>query len=459
MLKSLRPSNLVLLAASPFFVYLFATNDNYYRSLVFIIGVEDHAGSIFLAFLLLVAMLALGIWIAIQSLKVEQRPLPPALALIHLALALHLAWLHDLDRFWHSVIGAMLDIRSSPWMVPSERQPTLTGEALDTLDQVSSFGLSAYALIFGLLLLSPMLRGRKPPRVALWSVLGLNLVGLVYLLLFAHLGFATGLFVTLRAAVLAYVVAAVLGLGLAGLLGLKPGKRTLHHAIATILLLGVGSGVLLTRAEVGYRLVGSLEQRVAIISGTPSRLSDAVKTGSWPGGDQAQHQIRGVDNAERALDLLLNDERVSAALLPSDATPDDMRDLWPVHWEVSVLPDHYRTPGLILAVLAVLLALFTLSAWQRQKHPLAVFAEFFIDVVRGIPMLVIILYIGLPLSGALKDATGGFFDLPNMVRGMIAISIGYSAYMAEIFRAGIEAIPRGQIEASQSLGLSRWDTA
>ena len=74
-------------------------------------------------------------------------------------------------------------------------------------------------------------------------------------------------------------------------------------------------------------------------------------------------------------------------------------------------------------------------------------------------MLVIILYIGLPLSGAVKDATGGAINLPNMMRGLIAISIGYSAYMAEIFRAGIEAIDRGQIEAARSIGLSRWQTA
>ena len=74
-------------------------------------------------------------------------------------------------------------------------------------------------------------------------------------------------------------------------------------------------------------------------------------------------------------------------------------------------------------------------------------------------MLVIILYIGLPLAGAVKDATGGGIDMTNMTRGIIAIAIGYSAYMAEIFRSGIEAIPRGQIEAGGSLGLSRWQTA
>ena len=112
-----------------------------------------------------------------------------------------------------------------------------------------------------------------------------------------------------------------------------------------------------------------------------------------------------------------------------------------------------------LAVMAFLLGLMTFSGWQHGKHPLAVGAEFFIDTIRGIPMLVIILYVGLPLSGAVKDASAGVIDLPNFTRGIVAISIGYSAYMAEIFRAGIEAIPRGQIEAAQSMGLTRWQVA
>ena len=450
--KGLRPSNLVLLAASPFLVYLFLSNDNYFRSLVFIIGVEENAGIIFWAFLSFVAAFALGIYAGLLALRGKACLLP---AVGHLILILYIAWLHDLDGFWHSVVGNMLDIRSSPWMVSTERTPTLTDDALGFLGQATTLTLSVYAITFIALFLWPIWRKQTPRRMTASVILGICVATILYLLLFAHLGFATGLFVTLRAAILAYLVAAVLGLGLAGLLGLTPGPKIVRNALLIVLALVMASTFLFTRAEVGYQLVGSVDQRIAIVGGTPSRLADAIKTGNWPGGDQARHTIRGADSADRAVDLLLNDDRVSAAMLPSGRVPAGM----PVLWEVSVLPDHYRTPAIVLVVLAFLLLLFTFSAWQREKHPLTVFAEFFIDVVRGVPMLVIILYIGLPLSGALKDATGGFFDLPNMVRGMIAISIGYSAYMAEIFRAGIEAIPRGQIEASKSLGLSRWYTA
>ncbi|MDE0222993.1 MAG: amino acid ABC transporter permease [Spirochaetaceae bacterium] len=100
------------------------------------------------------------------------------------------------------------------------------------------------------------------------------------------------------------------------------------------------------------------------------------------------------------------------------------------------------------SVIGLLLLSLTFGGAMHRLHPLAVESEFFVDAVRGIPMLVIILYIGLPLSGGI--------DLPNYMRRVIAISIGYSAYLAEIFRSGIEAVPRGQVEAAKSLGLSGW---
>ena len=74
---------------------------------------------------------------------------------------------------------------------------------------------------------------------------------------------------------------------------------------------------------------------------------------------------------------------------------------------------------MVFGVFGFLLGLLTFGGWQHRMHPLAVFAEFYIDILRGIPMLVIILYVGLPLSGAVKQATDGFIDLPNMIRGCL----------------------------------------
>jgi polar amino acid transport system permease protein len=121
-------------------------------------------------------------------------------------------------------------------------------------------------------------------------------------------------------------------------------------------------------------------------------------------------------------------------------------------WRVTFLPEQYKLPGLGLGIIGLILAIVTFGGAVHFRHPLAVAAEFYVDTIRGIPILVIILYVGFPLSGTLKDMTDGGIDLPNLVRGIIALAIGYSA-MAEIFRAGIEAVPKGQVEAARSLGL------
>jgi polar amino acid transport system permease protein len=286
-------------------------------------------------------------------------------------------------------------------------------------------------------------------------VMMLQLIAAGYLLFIVHAGFASGLFITLRAAIFAYIAAAILGLCWAGLQGLTPGPNTfLKYALVSLALAGSSAYFFMQPADT-FVLVGSLEKRVAIIKGTPQSLTDTIRYGEYDGATHEAVKIRSVATVEDALKALALGTSVTAVFVPQDTDTADN----PILWEISFLPNDDRVPAMSLAVMAFLLGFMTFSGWQHKNHPLSVGAEFFIDTIRGIPMLVIILYVGLPLSGAVKDASGGVIDLPNMTRGIIAISIGYSAYMAEIFRAGIEAIPRGQIEAAQSMGLSRWHVA
>jgi polar amino acid transport system permease protein len=98
-------------------------------------------------------------------------------------------------------------------------------------------------------------------------------------------------------------------------------------------------------------------------------------------------------------------------------------------------------------------------------------ATFYVEIIRGIPILVFLFYIAFvaapAMVGGFNWVMGPLIDMgwlaPATVRGfdfvwraIFALTICYSAFIAEIFRAGIEAVGRGQIEAARSLGLSRW---
>lgn len=84
-------------------------------------------------------------------------------------------------------------------------------------------------------------------------------------------------------------------------------------------------------------------------------------------------------------------------------------------------------------------------------------ATLYVEVVRGIPLLVLVFYVfyvvGPSITGLAPDALKPFFRDP-LTEAIVALAIGYGAYLAEVFRAGIESISRGQMEAARSLGLS-----
>lgn len=85
------------------------------------------------------------------------------------------------------------------------------------------------------------------------------------------------------------------------------------------------------------------------------------------------------------------------------------------------------------------------------RSPLRQLAIVYIDVFRAIPLLVllVIVYYALPFVG---------IRLSPFLSAVTALSLVSSAYSAEIFRAGIEAVPQGQFEAARSLGLRPWPT-
>jgi polar amino acid transport system permease protein len=110
--------------------------------------------------------------------------------------------------------------------------------------------------------------------------------------------------------------------------------------------------------------------------------------------------------------------------------------------------------GLVLAVLRQLPG--------RALAPVRGLAIAYIDVFRGIPLLLVLLLISggfgaLALEGVIPRAIGipTFLGKPDPFwYGVMGLTITYGAYMAEVYRAGIEAVPQGQMEAARSLGMT-----
>jgi len=83
-------------------------------------------------------------------------------------------------------------------------------------------------------------------------------------------------------------------------------------------------------------------------------------------------------------------------------------------------------------------------------------ATVYVEVVRGIPLLVQLFYIYFGIPQLIDHSPlKGIIHLNGPSSAIIAISICYGAYMAEIFRAGIQSLPKGQMEAALALGMSR----
>ncbi|WP_170763927.1 amino acid ABC transporter permease [Ruegeria lacuscaerulensis] len=459
-LSSIRPSNLVLLAAAPFIIYLFATSSKYLRSLNAILGIGNNAGPIFVGFLLILAVAVLGYlcarnarfeavtpgWLRIAAIVA----IPSALALV----ALGFSAPQVLMPFAESVFFHALSENTSTLIDRSSQTWVLFPEVVERVQSGMQILLAFYALVVVAIPLSTRLSGKVSGYVRLGFEILTGAI-LFYLMFMAHWQFATGVAITFRAAIFAYIFAAILGLIWVGLQSFKPTARTtVVYGCVSLALLAI-SAFFFMQPQVSYVLVGTTDARIAIVRGTPQAQADLIRFGEFDGGEGQQYRIRSAPDAASALEQIETVDSVSGAFVPVESHTQG----YPVLWKTSFLPDKYRNPALTFAVFGFLLLTLTIGGAQHKLHPLAVGAEFFVDTIRGIPMLVIILYIGLPLAGAVKDATGGGIDMTNMTRGVIAIAIGYSAYMAEIFRSGIEAIPRGQIEAGGSLGLSRWQTA
>ncbi|MDQ8186485.1 amino acid ABC transporter permease [Pelagicoccus sp. SDUM812002] len=104
--------------------------------------------------------------------------------------------------------------------------------------------------------------------------------------------------------------------------------------------------------------------------------------------------------------------------------------------------------------LGLLLGLFVCLGKISKERFLRVLCSGYIDVFRGTPLLVQILFIYFGFPSLLQQLFGQPFPFDPLVAGTVAFTLNAAAYIAEILRAGISSLGKGQLEAAESLGLS-----
>ena len=195
------------------------------------------------------------------------------------------------------------------------------------------------------------------------------------------------------------------------------------------------------------------------IEGTPSgQLAFAVKKGENP--ELIEMFNNGLANLkesgeyQKILDKYLSSDSESS----TDSTSVDETTIW------GLLQNNYKqllgglgvTIALALVsfaiamVIGIIFGMFSVSPYKWLRWT----AEIFVDVIRGIPLMILAAFIFWGIPNLIESMTGHQSPINDFLAGTIALSLNAAAYIAEIVRGGIQAVPAGQMEASRSLGIS-----
>lgn len=143
------------------------------------------------------------------------------------------------------------------------------------------------------------------------------------------------------------------------------------------------------------------------------------------------------------------------AVLVSDVYQEAFTRIFPVPLRLAegIAMTFYLTVGSFLV--ALFLGLFLGLARVSRRTAIRNLAALYIEFVRGIPMIVFIFAVALvlvPDFAAMLDQPSR--AVPMAIRGGLALSLFYAAFIAEVFRAGIQSVPPTQAQAGRALGLS-----
>lgn len=144
---------------------------------------------------------------------------------------------------------------------------------------------------------------------------------------------------------------------------------------------------------------------------------------------------------------------------------------WAFFWQNLLTPRGTFLQGLVLTVIvsvvAMVLALLVglvIALMRRSAFPpFRVFASFYIWLIRGTPLLVqlVLIYTGFAAAGLFRFSDADVFGVlikAAIQAAIVGLTINESAYISEIVRSGLDAIPDGQAEAASSLGMTGWAT-
>ena len=107
-------------------------------------------------------------------------------------------------------------------------------------------------------------------------------------------------------------------------------------------------------------------------------------------------------------------------------------------------------------VFACILGLFFGMLSVLKNRACNIIAQVFVDVIRGVPMIVLAFFIYFGVPYFFQNFLHKNVTLSALTAGTICLALNCGAYMAEIIRAGIQSVDKGQMEAARSLGLPYW---
>ena len=193
------------------------------------------------------------------------------------------------------------------------------------------------------------------------------------------------------------------------------------------------------------------------IKGTPiGETAFAVKKGSNP--ELLEKFNKGLANLKANGEF----QKILDKYLASDSTTTSSTANETTIW--GLLKNNYKQLlnglGITLALallsftiaifIGIIFGMFSVSPYKSLR----LISEIFVDVIRGIPLMILAAFIFWGIPNFIESLTGQQSPINDFVAGTIALSLNSAAYIAEIVRGGIKAVPVGQMEASRSLGIS-----